>query len=238
MSSSIRAQSVFAEIRDWPELTKVQYLRSMIRTAFFDIATQPGVSPIITFPIHKRSVLNSRGEYLPQVRSDNNTLAPSLRTRPSKAAAWELTRKLPQVEGHLLRRRSIASIYHSFFAERLVSGETEALVMQNSSFIHYPIFVESDHRDAVYRRLLSTNYHVGISAYPNVHEIDGFKNIPGRSTNVANLVRSVITLPTHRKITEKYAAELAFAVRDAISVESRVFRGAETCKEQGPTKSH
>jgi len=220
-SSSIRAQSVYAEIRNWPELTKLQYLRSMIRTAFFDIATQPGVFPIITFPIHKRSVLNSRREYLPQVRSDNKILAPSLMTRPSKAAAWELTRKLPHVEGHLLRRRSIASIYHSFFAERLVSGETEPLVMQDSSFIYFPIFVKSDLRDAVYRRLLSKNYHVGISAYPNVHEIAGFKNTSGRSTNVGHLVRSVITLPTHKKITEEYAADLAFAVRDAISVESQ-----------------
>ena len=68
-----------------------------------------------------------------------------------------------------------------------------------------PIHVDPERRTAIYKKIFSSGFDVGLSLYPNVHELEGFKHVPGRSKNVSRLVRSVITLPTHPRISEEYA---------------------------------
>jgi dTDP-4-amino-4,6-dideoxygalactose transaminase len=58
---------------------------------------------------------------------------------------------------------------------------------------------------------------VGASLYPNCHEHERFRSAAGRSDNVRDLVRSVITLPTHPGVSEKYARVLAEAVNEALN---------------------
>jgi len=48
-----------------------------------------------------------------------------------------------------------------------------------------------------------------LSLYPNVHEMEKFTDIPGRTTNVSELVRSIVTLPTHTRVTPAYAETLS-----------------------------
>jgi perosamine synthetase len=69
----------------------------------------------------------------------------------------------------------------------------------------------------VYRDILNRGFDVGLSLYPNVHETENYTSIEGRTTNVSMLVRSVLTLPTHTKVTPTYADELAVTVRKVLS---------------------
>jgi dTDP-4-amino-4,6-dideoxygalactose transaminase len=71
-------------------------------------------------------------------------------------------------------------------------------------------------RDQVYRDILNRGFDVGLSLYPNVHETEGYTSIEGRTTNVSMLARSVLTLPTHTRVTPTYADELAVAVRKVL----------------------
>jgi dTDP-4-amino-4,6-dideoxygalactose transaminase len=211
------SDAISREINQWPELRKTQYAAAMIRTALYDFATKPSVFSKVTFPIVKiKNEHHTDAELLPSCKIDSQTLDGSLLTRPPKAAMWELGRKLPFVEADIERRQAIASIYDKILGDRFVSNDTNSHVRLGSSFAHYPIFVHRDYRDIVYRRVLGCNYHIGLSPYPNIHEMQVFKDVPGQSTNISTLVRSELTLPTHRRITEEYALRLAYSVRDAI----------------------
>ena len=82
--------------------------------------------------------------------------------------------------------------------------------------MNYPLSVDLERRAEIYKAILAQGMDIGLSLYPNVHEMPGFTNIEGRSENVARLVRSVIYLPTHPRISEEYATRLADVVASAI----------------------
>ena len=86
-----------------------------------------------------------------------------------------------------------------------------------SCFVNYPVVVDPDARERIYRQLMMNGFHVGLSHYPNVHGMDTFKHMAGRSDNCSALVRSMITLPTHPRVTPSYAASLAEALGRAIN---------------------
>jgi perosamine synthetase len=152
-------------------------------------------------------------------RSKWGSFDQSLLSKPSKAAMWELRRKLPSVKAQITHKQAIASIYDGILGDLLVSKETETRVQRSSSFPHYPILVDAYSRNRIYKQILGRGYHVGLSPYPNVHEMDGFRRIPGRSGNISNLVRSVLILPTHQGVTEEYARSLAHTVRQIVQAE-------------------
>jgi dTDP-4-amino-4,6-dideoxygalactose transaminase len=119
------------------------------------------------------------------------------------------------VEPLARHRKSIFATYVGKLHERLVSKETSAKVRERSGFVNCPILVEPHRRNAIYKKIFSSGFDVGLSLYPNVHELDGFRHITGRSENVSRLVRSVITLPTHPRISEEYAARLGNVIQHA-----------------------
>ena len=212
------ADAISSDVRQWPELGFRQYARAVARTAFFDFATRPWMFSKVTFPFLRRQAMRlDDTELLPSSRVQNKTLDRSLLSRPTGAAMWELRRKLSSVECQLAHRRAIALIYDRVLGDRVVSKDTDAHVRRESSCVHYPIVVDREYGGQVYKSILAQGYHIGLSVYPNIHEMELFKGIPGRSRNVSNLVRSVLTLPTHSRVKEEYALQLAYAVRDAIS---------------------
>ena len=129
-------------------------------------------------------------------------------------AEWD--RKLPTVDAFVRHRRSIAAVYIRELPEYLVSSETSRDVRDGSCLVNCPIHVDPERRSAVVKRIFANGFDVGLSLYPNVHELQGFNQIAGRSENVARLVRSVITLPTHPRISEEYAYRLSAVIQGAI----------------------
>jgi dTDP-4-amino-4,6-dideoxygalactose transaminase len=61
-------------------------------------------------------------------------------------------------------------------------------------------------------KLAKKGFDTGYSMYPNCHMIEDFKKIQGKSTEVENLINNSITLPTHYRVTEKYASALSEAI--------------------------
>jgi dTDP-4-amino-4,6-dideoxygalactose transaminase len=155
-------------------------------------------------------------DIMPLSRVETISLDETIKSRPSFAALEEWICKIPTIDVIVNHRRSIARVYDRYFRDICVSAETNELIRTESAFVNYPIVVGDDRRDRAYRDVLRRGFDVGLSLYPNVHEMEGFTSIDGRTINVSTLVRSILTLPTHPKITPDYANQLASCVKDVL----------------------
>jgi perosamine synthetase len=205
-------------VEAWPRLTLPQYGKQVAKTLKFDVATRPALFSRLVFPLYRRQIMASEvQDVLPLHRIESTSLDATITSRPALAATAELNRKMHTVEDTLDHRRRIAAVYDRHFGHRVASGETAAEIRAGSAWVNYPIVVSQARRNDVYREILSQGYDVGLSLYPNVQETAGFTGIPGRTDNVSALVRSIVTLPTHPRISEDYAEELARSVAAALA---------------------
>jgi dTDP-4-amino-4,6-dideoxygalactose transaminase len=205
------------ETRRWPRLGRLDYLPQALKTMKYDIATRNPVFSWAVFPLIRRRQRGSREAVnLSPPRLESVAIDRTLESLPSASALAEWNSKIPRLGGYLEHRRRIASIYDRSFGERMVSPESSAEIRSHSAFINYPIHVGEALRNTAYGKLIGAGYDVGASLYPNCHEHDRFRSAAGRSDNVRDLVRSVITLPTHPVVSEKYAHVLAEAVSDVL----------------------
>lgn len=212
------ADSVRRIVEAWPRLTMSQYAKQMMRTLKYDIATRRTLFSRVVFPVYRRKILSIEvQDVLPVSRIESTSLDATIASRPALGALEEWNRKMGSVAASLRHRRHIAEIYDRYFRHRAVAGETSDAVRAGSCHVNYPIFVGQARRNDIYKDILSRGFDVGLSLYPNVHETAGFTGIEGRSDNVSALVRSVITLPTHPRISELYAAQLAETAALALS---------------------
>lgn len=210
-------ERVVEEVNSWPRLKAKDYKGQALRILKYDVATRPSVFARVVFPILKNKVLNdSRSELLQVSRLESESLDASILSRPSLGALQEWLGKLESVSPMIARRRSIAKVYDRFLSQFMISPETSAQVRAGSCFVNYPICVDSNRRSRIFKNIVARGFDVGLSLYPNVHEMRGFDRGAGRSRNVSALVRSTITLPTHPRISAEYAERLASAVADAI----------------------
>jgi perosamine synthetase len=197
-------------VEAWPRLTLAQYRQQAVKTLKFDVATRPALFSRIVFPLYRKQIMASEvQDVLPLHRVESTSLDATITSRPALAATAELNRKMHTVAESLSHRRRIAAVYDRHFGHRIASVETAAEIRAGSAWINYPIVVGQALRNDVYREILSQDYDVGLSLYPNVQETAGFAAIPGRTDNVSSLVRSIVTLPTHPRISEDYAEALA-----------------------------
>lgn len=198
------------ELARFPELKPSQYKEHMLAVLKYDLATRSSVFPMITFPAIKRKTrISAAQEALSFVRRETETIEDTVLSRPRPGVLMELARKLDGINKRLAHRRAIAAIYDEFLSEFRVAPETGDDVRAGSCFTYYPILVDPERRERIYRKMIDHGYHIGLSLYPNVHELEAFSGVPGRSTNLSKLVRSMISLPTHPKVTRKYARTLA-----------------------------
>jgi dTDP-4-amino-4,6-dideoxygalactose transaminase len=210
---------VSEEVAQWSRLDWSHYRGQFLKLLTYDLATRDSVFSTLTFPWLRRSAVKRQGnEILPLVRIDSKEIDQTILSRPSPEAFAEWNRKLHSILHFVRHRRTIASIYDRLLGSFLVGKETAAEIRSGSCWVNYPISVDPEHRTGVYKEVLAQGMDIGLSLYPNVHAMPGFTNIAGRSENVANLVRSVLYLPTHPRISEEYATELANIVSSAIRV--------------------
>ncbi|MBX9461717.1 MAG: DegT/DnrJ/EryC1/StrS family aminotransferase [Aquamicrobium sp.] len=198
------------EVAAFPELTPAQYKEHMVAVLKYDLATRPGIFSGMTFPTIRRNTrAGSEREALSFVRRETEVIEDTVLSRPRPGVLREIARKLDTVGHRLAHRRMIAAVYDRFFADRRVAPEASDHVRAGSCFVFYPILVDPERRERIYQQMIERGYHIGLSVYPNVHETEPFSGVSGRSRNISKLVRSMISLPTHPRVTRDYAQALA-----------------------------
>ncbi len=211
------AKRISHEIRDWRPLRRSQYLEQLLKILKYDLMTRKGAFSAITFPLLRRKVLRENNqEILPMVRVESKEVNQTILSRPSPWAIQEWNRKLETVGAFAQHRRAIAAVYDKTLQAHLVSKETPIAARTNSCLVNYPIIVGARSRTEIFKRIMSEGFDAGLSLYPNVHEMQGFERIPGESSNVSRLIRTVISLPTHPRISKEYASDLSQVVSSAI----------------------
>lgn len=198
------------EVAEFPELKPAQYKEHMLVVLKYDLATRPGIFSGVTFPtIRRKTRAGSAQEALGFVRRETQAIEETVLSRPRPGVLGELVRKLDTVGQRLAHRRMIAAVYDRFFADRRAAPEASDHVRAGSCFTFYPILVNPERRDRIYQQMVERGYHIGLSVYPNTHEAEAFSKVAGRSRNISKLVRSMISLPTHPRVTRDYAQALA-----------------------------
>jgi dTDP-4-amino-4,6-dideoxygalactose transaminase len=211
------AHDLRAEVDEWPRLRSTQYRKQVAKIATHHGAANKLLFPTVVFPIMSSSIRAGQiVDTLPMSRIESVRLDDTILSRPSLAALGEWNRKLDSVNMIVGHRRSIRAIYDEYFAPISVSRESSTTTKAGSSYVNYPIFVGPQRRNEVYKAILARGFDIGLSLYPNTHETAGFTDVPGYSSNVATLVRSVITLPTHTRLLPKYARHLADVIRQVV----------------------
>jgi len=210
-------RTISKEVASWPRLHARQYLTMGLEVFKYKVLTNPMVFPL-AFGVRSRLV--QKGEIkniIPRALIETRSLDETILSRPSVSALAEWNRKFGEIPVINAHRRAIAAIYDKTFRNISVSAETDDAVRATSSFWHYPIIVSVDKREHVYREVLRRGFDVGLMLYPNVHETEPYATIEGRSSNVSILARSMITLPTHVRVTASYAERLAACVADVLA---------------------
>jgi perosamine synthetase len=208
--------AINAEVSRWDRLKLTQYGKQALKILPYAAGTSSILFPLI-FQLRRAFLSSGKIEHImPISRLETTSLDETIRSRPSLAALDEWVRKLPSIDDIVNHRRSIAEVYDRYFRDICVSPETSDAIRRESAFVNYPIVVGQKRRDQVYRDILNRGFDVGLSLYPNVHETESYRSTEGRTTNVTMLVRSVLTLPTHTRVTAAYADELAVTVRKVL----------------------
>jgi perosamine synthetase len=206
-----------ADVSHWPRLRLPQYFKQAVKVGRYGIATSSIAFPLL-FPIRRQMIESGEdNDIFPLSRIETTAIDSTITSRPSISAFAEWNYKFDSISGIIAHRRAIASVYDIYFRAIGVSAETSDDKRMESAVVNYPIIVAPQKRGAVYRAILREGFHVGLSLYPNAHEMEHFSTIPGRSSNVSALVRSIITLPTHRRISLPYAERLARCVNQVLA---------------------
>ncbi len=207
-------RAVAETVSGWTRFRASDYSTQIVRALKYDMATRPVLFDYVAAPLLRRRQRRSRASLeLSRPRTESTAFDRSLQSRPSAGAFAEWNRKMQYVNGQLEHRRQIASTYQQTLGEMMVSQETPNQLRNGSCFVNYPVWVDEKRRDEIYKRMLFSRFDVGLSLYPNVHNCDEFKLSEGRSCNVTQLCNSVISLPTHPRVSVAYAEKLANALK-------------------------
>jgi len=126
-------------------------------------------------------------------------------------AIKEIFRKIDNYKNNLRHRRKISLVYCKFLRNISVSKDNDLVKrISTGECSCYLILAKNiKHRTFLRRELANINFDVGKFFYNNCAKILNFKNIAGSSKNLDSLIKRLIILPTHPKITEKYAELLS-----------------------------
>ena len=203
------AAAIEREVSIWPPLASAKYWPQIRKIAAFAAVTSPTLFPLV-FRLRRRQIAAGRiVDMFPVSRIESVALDETLLSRPSSAALAEWVGKFGSVETIVCHRRAIAAVYDDYFRNINVSAETPEALRRESAFVNYPIVVGEQRRNHLYRETLEAGFDVGLSLYPNAHETQSFHAVPGRTENVSRLVRSILTLPTHTRMTPEHARKLS-----------------------------
>lgn len=198
--------SINNDIKNWKTLSKLQYFSQFKKILTYDLLTRNIIFDRLTFPVIK---YNQKKNDIPVdfslPRIESIKLSEDLLSLPHSHAYHEWNNKLMSMPEMLLHRRKIFSVYSKYFSNIQISKETKISILDESACVNYPIYIGVKRRNSLYKEVIIKNIDVGLSLYPSCSKYPNFNNIKGYSDNSENLASSIITLPTHARITEDYA---------------------------------
>lgn len=203
-------QWVEGETASWRDLSLRDYGPQWLRTLKYDLAMRWPVFDALVFPlIQRRQRSSAEAVSLIPPRLETQAIDQSLTSKPARAAFAEWNAKFDRLAGYLAHRRAIAAIYDRYLGDLMVSREVDATTRASSCFVNYPVYVGEQRRNGLYKAMIQRGFDVGASLYPNCGDHDKFRDVPGATLRAHDLVRSVISLPTHPRVTPDYAAAIA-----------------------------
>ena len=139
------------------------------------------------------------------------TMEESYFKRPSEGCLKELNSKLKTVKIFQEHRRKISLIYLKYLKNISIPKNIDEKKILESSCNHY--LIATPRSKILRNRLLDKNFHTGKLFYENCSELDVLKNYEGNTKNISKLIENLILLPTHFKISEQYATEIAKEIK-------------------------
>lgn len=122
----------------------------------------------------------------------------------------ELNYKINKLKYYQNHRRKISLVYFKYLKNISIPGNISKSIILNSSCMHYLIYASDPENLRNY--LFSQNYHTGRLFYENSAKIKDYRRFFGNTKNIDDLVYHLILLPTHFRISKKYAMNLSKSI--------------------------
>jgi perosamine synthetase len=200
----------FNKYKKWKKLNFFDYLSQLIKTLKFQILTNQFIFKYFTIKILRYRI--SKKQFLDKIPQESNLkLNNSYFTLPSNQAIYEIVRKVKFYNENLTHRRSISLIYHNFLKNISLSNHDNIRkrILESECGCYIILAKNSSHKSFLRKRLLECNFDVGKFYYNNCKQLKLFRNVDGHVPNLNSIIKKIVILPTHPRITEKYAESLS-----------------------------
>ncbi len=204
-------KNILDETYNWKKLKSSQYLKKCLQTLKFEIYTNKYIFNFFTFTILKvfrnnKSLYLNKKSYL----QDNFKLDKTYFSLPSNNAIAEIYKKTSAYKNNLRQRQRISKIYFKYLKEiSIINIKESKKIFDDNEFVHFLIFAKNlKHKEYLIKKLLNSGFYVGSFFYANCAKMKRF-NRYGSVKKINELSNTLITLPTHKRITINYAKNLS-----------------------------
>tara|TARA_B110000027_G_scaffold109802_1_gene117421 strand:- start:302 stop:1504 length:1203 start_codon:yes stop_codon:yes gene_type:complete len=190
------------EVAKWERMKLTDYIRPIISTLKHQFISLDFVFKNFFLPrLNKKKNIKKYTPY------EFNKMGDDYFKRPSINCLMELNSKVNKINNHQNHRRKIAKIYCRYLKRLSVPKNISNHSIMQSSCINYLIY--SHKSKYLINSLLKKNFDTGNFFYENCSKLKPINKLQGSSKNISDLIKNLILLPTHIRITEKYATKLS-----------------------------
>jgi dTDP-4-amino-4,6-dideoxygalactose transaminase len=210
LSYNKKYQSSINRYRNWKQLSFFHYIPQIVKTIKFQILTSNFIFKFFTIKLLKKNF--NKKQFLDKIPNKSNFfLDTTYFSRLPEMAIKEISEKIDNYKNNLTHRRKISLVYCKFLRNISVSKNNDLVKrISTGECSCYLILAKNiKHRTFIRSELANINFDVGKFFYNNCAKISNFKNIDGSTKNLDSLIKRLIILPTHPRITEKYAELLS-----------------------------
>jgi perosamine synthetase len=197
-------------VNDWLELKFKNYFRPFVNAFIYNLLNSKYLYPIIFFFSHSKINLKHNLITRNYIPVKIGQMDKSYFSKPSGFFFNEINRKAYFFKEWEEHRKKISLIYFKYLKKISIPNTLSVSNILRSSCYNY--LIKTKNKKKLRLKLAKKGFDTGYSMYPNCHMIEDFKKIQGKSTEVENLINNSITLPTHYRVTEKYASALSEAI--------------------------
>lgn len=202
-------EKVNSVIKDWKKMDFFSYFRQIIRTLIFTLLTNNLIYNFITiYILRKKNIIKNFLEK--KIDLKTTEINSSYFSLPSNAAVNELNLKILNYKKILTHRRKISLNYYSFLKNISIPKKiTIKDIIQGDCFNYLILCKNENHKNYLNNILIENNFDTGLHFYYNCKNFKKFANIYGETSNLDNLIKRLLILPTHPRISIKYSTILS-----------------------------
>lgn len=201
-------KSISKYISSWPEMSFLNYFFKFLENIKYEILTS-----YFVLRAFKYFYFNSKKKY---TNYKFGLMDRSYFTKPSKFFYFEIEKKIHKYKYYLKHRRKISLIYFKYLKKISIPFDITALQISQSSCYNYLIYVKN--RDQLRMKMLKDNFLLGKIFYENCQNLNQLKKYKGSTKNINNLMKHLIILPTHLRVSPKEAENLSKAILKYLSL--------------------